>query len=294
MRLFDGENDAAILSQIVAGQIERPSNLATGIPPALEAITMRGLDLDPEKRFATAREMALALQQEVGIVAPSEVGDWVGSIAADRLADRTRTLAQLDSLALPDGASARESPGAPGEPHTRPVSMADPLRRPTPAAGLSLLPTSDAPTTMANELAPPKKRGRALVALLALASAGAAAAWWFRPPPAPVVRMVAPAAEPAPTAALPALVAPPPTTGSSEKVVETAAPEPIRTADAPVGKARGRAPSRPGAASKGVETDRPAPAPVEAAPRDPCKPPYTVDSAGVKHYKVDCVIDGRR
>jgi serine/threonine-protein kinase len=285
MRLFDGENDAAILAQIVSGQIEPPSKLVQGIPPALEAITMRGMDLDPEQRFATAREMALALQQEVGIVAPSEVGDWVASIASERLADRTRTLAQLDSVALPDGTSPRESNGPPGEPHTRPVPVAD--RRPTPGAGVSLMPTSDAPSVVTNEPAPSKKRGRVLVALL-LAASAAASVFLLRPKPIPVVRMVAPAAEPVPAA--PA-AAPPAMPAIAEKVEPA---EPIKTAEAPVGKPRGRAP-RPGApAPRNLETDRPVSAPVEAAPRDPCKPPYTIDSAGVKHYKVDCVIDGRR
>src|SRR6185503_18893994 len=121
-----------------------------------------------------------------------------------RLADRTRTLAQLDSLALPDGGSAREPEDAPGEPHTRPVPVADPMRRPTPGAGLSLMPTSDAPTVMTNEPAPSRRRGRAFVAVFALASVGAAGAWWLRPQPVPIVRVVAPAAEPVQTVASPA------------------------------------------------------------------------------------------
>ena len=44
---------------------------------------MRGLARDPEQRFATARDMALAIEQTIGLASPYEVGEWVESVAAD-------------------------------------------------------------------------------------------------------------------------------------------------------------------------------------------------------------------
>jgi hypothetical protein len=34
--------------------------------------------------------------------------------------------------------------------------------------------------------------------------------------------------------------------------------------------------------------------PIDPPPRGSCQPPYTIDPSGAKHFKVDCVIDGRR
>src|SRR5262249_39548339 len=47
VRLFDGENDAVVLAKVMTSPVSPPSSFAPDIPPALDAITMRGLDRDP-------------------------------------------------------------------------------------------------------------------------------------------------------------------------------------------------------------------------------------------------------
>jgi serine/threonine-protein kinase len=57
---------------------------------------MKGLERDPEKRFSTAREMALALQQEVGLLASCEIGDWVRELAEPTLSERSRQVVEME------------------------------------------------------------------------------------------------------------------------------------------------------------------------------------------------------
>jgi len=304
-RLFDGENDGVVLAQVLSSAVTPPSSFAPGIPEALEAITMRGMDRDPDRRFNTAREMALALQQHVGLLAPSEVGDWVSSIAAEQLSSRARYIAQLDSAtpSEPPASSESNRPGSPGggkEPFTRVVNP-NPSDHPAPLGearpGTAPVARADSSGSIANpfERARNRRGGKLAGALVVVAAAATAAFAVVRVRHAPselaTPQMQAPPAPLAPIASAEA-VAP------SEKV-EAAASEPARgpvSSEKAAPKARNPAP-RSGAPAKGADMTRtamPAAAAADLAPRDPCHPPYTVDSAGVRHFKVDCVIDGRR
>jgi serine/threonine-protein kinase len=108
--LFDGENDSIVAAQVLGAKIDAPGARAPGISPALDALTLRGLERDPQNRFATAREMALAMQLEVGLVAASEVGDWVARVAKEPLAARLRYMGELDRLSARDQRQ-RQTPG---------------------------------------------------------------------------------------------------------------------------------------------------------------------------------------
>ena len=107
-RLFTGENEAAILGKVVSGAVEPPSRymvdgaatIDSAQMRALEAfdfVTLRGLDRDPARRFATAREMAIAVERCVGLASPSEVGEWVELSAADVLNHRAERVAEIES-----------------------------------------------------------------------------------------------------------------------------------------------------------------------------------------------------
>lgn len=56
----DLEGDA-LLAAVQIGRVEPPSTYALGIPEELDAIALRALSIDPEKRFATARDFSTAL-----------------------------------------------------------------------------------------------------------------------------------------------------------------------------------------------------------------------------------------
>ena len=60
----------------------------------IDAVTRRGLSRDPADRYATARDMAQALEKAVRRATPSEVAAWVQEKVGDQLAERSRTFAQ--------------------------------------------------------------------------------------------------------------------------------------------------------------------------------------------------------
>jgi serine/threonine protein kinase len=62
VRLFWAENDVASLHRVLSGQITRPKKLAPQLSPALDEIIMTALAHEPERRFATARQLADALE----------------------------------------------------------------------------------------------------------------------------------------------------------------------------------------------------------------------------------------
>jgi serine/threonine protein kinase len=96
-RLFDGEGEAQILRQIIRGPTEPPSAHAPQSPLALDDIIMRGLASDPEDRFATAHDMALAIESAVPPAPTRRVGEWVQGMAARSLEDRAKRIAEIES-----------------------------------------------------------------------------------------------------------------------------------------------------------------------------------------------------
>jgi serine/threonine-protein kinase len=99
-RLFDGESDGVIMAKVLAGPVSNLRSERPEISETLEAIVLRGLSTDPDKRFSTAREMALALQEEFGVMAPAELGDWVAEVARESLAQRARSLVDVERMPL--------------------------------------------------------------------------------------------------------------------------------------------------------------------------------------------------
>jgi serine/threonine-protein kinase len=95
-RLFSADNPGELLDQIRTRRVPPPSELAPGIPPALDAIVLRGLARDPPDRFATAREMAVELERNGGQVSAVEIGEWVERIAKDAIARRAKKVREIE------------------------------------------------------------------------------------------------------------------------------------------------------------------------------------------------------
>ena len=62
-RLFDGDNEFGVMNRIVNGDIPLPSTRRSGYPKELERIVMKALSVDKNKRYASAREMLVDLEQ---------------------------------------------------------------------------------------------------------------------------------------------------------------------------------------------------------------------------------------
>src|SRR5512140_2459472 len=92
-RLFQAENEAAIIQKVLGGPIARPRDVSPEVSESLDAIVMRALSRDRAQRFASARDMALALEACGPLARPSETGAWVTAVAGERLAKRAAVIA---------------------------------------------------------------------------------------------------------------------------------------------------------------------------------------------------------
>ena len=97
-RLFLKGDDglSVLIDKMFRGLIEGPSVHRPGISAALDAVVLRGLERDPSLRFASAREMTLALESTGDLATPSEIGAWVEETAATALALRAAKLEDFE------------------------------------------------------------------------------------------------------------------------------------------------------------------------------------------------------
>ena len=98
-RLFQNTTWTNVAQVILQREVEPPSSVVPDLPRELDAVVLRGLEKDPKKRFATAREMALAIEDCVQLAAAYEVGEWVERTAKAMLAERAQKLAEIESRA---------------------------------------------------------------------------------------------------------------------------------------------------------------------------------------------------
>ncbi|MCA9706664.1 MAG: serine/threonine protein kinase [Myxococcales bacterium] len=61
-RLFQADNELALLGVVARGEITRPRDVRPDYSPDLEAIVLRALALDPSERWQTAQDLQLALE----------------------------------------------------------------------------------------------------------------------------------------------------------------------------------------------------------------------------------------
>jgi len=91
-RLFRMDSDLETLERVQACVVPPPSSIIDNYPVELESIVMRALAKDPNRRFASARDMSRALQQYVmragAFVGPEEIGAYVKHVLSERFQKR--------------------------------------------------------------------------------------------------------------------------------------------------------------------------------------------------------------
>ena len=109
-RLFEGDGAPAVMRSVLEQRVAPPSTYAH-VPRALDDLVLRGLSRSPSDRFATAREMAAALEHIVPPAAPRDVETWVATLASDVLAARAELLDAIENdIANPIGHVTRGKP----------------------------------------------------------------------------------------------------------------------------------------------------------------------------------------
>ncbi len=254
-RLFVGDNEGATVTNVLERDVVPPSHVVPDLPKALDALTLKALDRNPQRRFQSAREMALALEECVPLASPSRVGSWVELVAGDVLLERTRMIRRVEAAQDDREADSVEPTGTnvsdtPRETSRQPASVSD---------------------ASVSRLGPPASARRivASVLLVALAAVAGLAVVWARP-------------RHAESLAVPATsIAETPSPEPFSEVVSQVAPRPAELASASPSAPTPSSPPRPPAKTK--TTSRPS-----RAGAKPCTVTPFVDDAGIRNYARVC------
>jgi serine/threonine protein kinase len=93
-RLITGDAQSA-MTKIVDMEFKPPSTMNPDVSPALDALVLKALERDPEKRFQTAQEMREALEAFIrseGFVRDEELGNLLGQLFKSQRADLRRQI----------------------------------------------------------------------------------------------------------------------------------------------------------------------------------------------------------
>ena len=96
-RLFVANSLVEAVLKIVDTPVVRPSSLVPGLPAALDDVVMRGLERDVTKRWMTAMDMVEALEATTQPATSRAIGQWVQTLAPNRLATRAHLVARIES-----------------------------------------------------------------------------------------------------------------------------------------------------------------------------------------------------
>jgi serine/threonine-protein kinase len=271
-RLFVADTVAGTLGQVLEAEVEPPSRYTPAVPVELDALVLRGLSRDRDRRFATALEMASALERTLLLPTPREVGAWLESVAAESLASRRAILRRIESAEV-GTSQPLESFDAPREPLIRPAQATVVMARPI--ASHDVIPdTARRPRG--------RRRPMRLLVLVAGGAVAVVGGMYLSRRPA----LEAPSTRPSPTtSSTPVETSSPASIASADR--GDAAAEPLRGASA---AASPSAPARSSSEPRVVHpaASRPRPTAPARAPARSCDPPYIIDRDGIHIPKAEC------
>ncbi|MBS2020362.1 MAG: serine/threonine protein kinase [Deltaproteobacteria bacterium] len=259
-RLFDGETEAIVLVRAIEGRIEPPSRVNPMADPSGDEVVMRALARDPANRFATARDMALAIEQTIGLASPYEVGEWIETVAGDELQRRAGRIAEIESASIGGGVPDPKIglAGGPAEPPHSQVSSISVSR-----------PAISSPP-------PPKKSRAALFAVFGLLGVVGAVLTGLAMTDVLGGRAVASGK--------------PSEVDQDKQGLALLGPQVAASKVGAVASASTTANAVTGRTPPAITTIRRPPTAAPAVPNKNCDPPYTVDpGTGRKKYKVECL-----
>ncbi len=124
---YEAESDYALLQAITAGK--PPPPLPGDVPPAVAEAVMRALEHDLSRRYATASDMARALEAALPEKAgAAEVAAWANELLAARIEVRRRHLAEALARHGAMNPAAGESPASSASPLAALPPEAVPMR----------------------------------------------------------------------------------------------------------------------------------------------------------------------
>ena len=305
-RLFEAENEGRLLTKILLEPVATPRTYVPTIPEELEIVVMRALARNREDRYATAREMAQALESVTHPSTASEIGNWVEHLAGKELAKRADRVTDIESRSDVHEGLVQMAASLSGElsqgPTSRPRASAPDLTPSGRTANVLPVPMSKADlgsspsqSSLAFHQQQQRSRNFALIAaaivggivVLAvgiLLGASSRSPNQIPPTSSAVVKeepTTPPSASAAPTTTQPAE----PTSATMPVATTTASAAPSATA-ASAATAKPRATATARATTPPTHTfTHTNPPPVQKN----CTPPFTIDASGIRHLKPECI-----
>jgi serine/threonine-protein kinase len=94
-KLFDADNELALLDLVRNPQVPPPSSIAPDVPPALDQVVLTSLAVDPNNRYASCMHFRKALQQVIpeslGIDAP-QLSSLLTTVMSDVIQEENQVL----------------------------------------------------------------------------------------------------------------------------------------------------------------------------------------------------------
>ena len=304
-RLFLADSESETLARVLTSPVTSPSAESGTIAYKLDQVVLRGLKRTREGRFPTARDMALALEASGRLATVSAVGEWVEQTAQKTLAARAADISAVEQIDnMPSAA-----PSSKSLPVARKLELVSEctedapspdsdLPKTVPSTGTGFVEDSSvelvpaqpsapmqARVEVALEPAPSNQKRKRLAAAVGLLAVLTTLLVWFgrKHHPLPttthesvmvnsaVIPPTVPEEPEASTLAAQALPVAPVTTSTPEPAANT--PQVAVHAS----EAKAMAGSQPASIVR------------QSSKTTDCNPPYTVDEAGIRHYKRKCL-----
>jgi serine/threonine-protein kinase len=311
--MWKGCSDATVMNRVLNGEIVPPREVAPNVPVRLDAICMKAMASEPSDRYATAAELEAEIESLLDDLGSRTTSRSIGKVVSALFADvreRRKELieAQLSKVALlsPEEYESLEGgivAALPNVAHAQAPVAPTAQRKGRYVWGLAALAlvgavgltvaatrqsspspaalTATPPSTVATAIAPPPKPAAPSVATVRFEASPPAAALRVDDEPAPTnpyIRIMAvDALEHTVVAEAPGY----------ETRRETFSADHDQVLFLPLERAKGASPDK----ARG----RPWPAPAASTVKTPsaagpsCNPPYRIDSAGIKTFKVECL-----
>lgn len=290
-RLFRtvGAPEAAALRNVLEMRVRPPSEIRPDVPPALERVVLRALERDPTRRYGSARDFALSLEEVVPHASLSAVASGVMAVSGQRLVALARGTAglppELNSVSLVNARNVA--------PKSTALALQFEVTRPI--EGISVEPS------------PARRTSRAgLIALGLLAVAGvtafAAGKLSHDPPASPVVgsperatEALQPEVTPEPRAAASHLEAETKSSAVGTSALQSSVSQPVTSSPPPSSAADSKSPStrklranNPSPSTKRAQVSRSSTS-AQGKAKPGCSPPTYTDADGIRHFKPECL-----
>jgi len=92
-RLLKGANDVEMIHAALSSRPAAPSSIVPSIRKEVDEIVLKGLSQSPDDRYATAREMGIAVERAFGLASPTTVAQLIEGMLGASLAQRAALVA---------------------------------------------------------------------------------------------------------------------------------------------------------------------------------------------------------